>query len=130
MAEGQFIVVVDDDPGMCSALNRLFVAAGMHVKVYRSGRELIESGTAPAAGCFVLDIQLPDMSGFELLDLISSNRSMPPVIFITAYDQLSWQAQATARGARYFTKPFSGHELVAIIRGEWEDRPVPPQPSI
>jgi CheY-like chemotaxis protein len=62
------------------------------------------------------------MTGFELLDRLSANGRPDFVIFITAYDQTVWQEQALAKGAGYFPKPFSGHDLVAAIRQGRKER--------
>lgn len=130
MAEGSsFIVVVDDDPGMCNALTRLLVASGMNVKVFRSGDELLQAGTDFDVRCFVLDVQLPDMTGFELFDRLSAGRTLPPVIFMTAYDQPSVRQQALARGTHYFLKPFPGHDLLAAIPAAPAFSPAPQQPA-
>jgi len=57
------VLVVDDEPGMRSALTRLFVAAGARVRAFESGQALLADDGLDAADCIVLDLRMPRMSG-------------------------------------------------------------------
>jgi len=112
----QNIVVVDDDPGMNLALQRLLNAAGFRTVPFSSAEALLESEAAVDAACLVLDVHLPGLSGFELQRRLQENGPRPPVIFITAYDDPASQAEAQDAGAiAYLTKPFPGRSLLAAI---------------
>ncbi len=109
-------MVVDDDDGMSQAIERRLGAAGFQVMKFSSAEALIESGAAARAGCLILDIHLPGLSGFDLHQRLAQRGIARPVIFITAYDDSESQAHAERAGAvGYFTKPFSGQLLVAAI---------------
>ena len=113
----QRIVVVDDDPGMNQAIQRLLKAAGFRAITFASGEELLEAGAAQTATCLLFDIHLPGLSGFELYEKVRRSGSKSPVIFITAYDDPSSQVRANVAGAAaYFIKPFSGQALLDAIR--------------
>jgi len=113
----QTIVIVDDDARMGEAVNRLLTAAGFHALAFRSAEALLQSGAAAKAACLVLNVQLPGLSGFELNRQLVDAGIKLPVAFMTAYDAPSAREDAQQAGAiAFFTKPFSGHRLIAAIR--------------
>jgi FixJ family two-component response regulator len=112
---GRQIVLVEDHAGVRLAIDRLLQAAGFEVASFASAEELLSSAAAQAAACFVLDIQLPGLSGFDLSDRLRFSGE-PPVIFITAFDDPASRAHAERLGATaYLPKPFLGHSLLAAL---------------
>jgi FixJ family two-component response regulator len=111
------IVIVEDDAGMSKAIGRLLRVAGFHAVVFPSAEALLETDAADSADCFVLDIHLPGLSGFELRRRLGALGHEAPVIFITAHDEASTRKEAERLGCRaYFRKPFNGHALLQAIR--------------
>jgi FixJ family two-component response regulator len=110
-------VIVEDDPAMCEALRRLLTTAGFSVSGYPSAEALLESGAAADAGCLVLDVNLPGISGFELHRRLVASGSRPKVVFITAHEDDQVRDEAILAGAEaFFTKPFPGRQLIEILR--------------
>jgi FixJ family two-component response regulator len=110
------IVLVDDDAEMRQAVERLLSAAGFHAMTFRSAEALLEDEVAVQADCFILDIHLPGISGFELQQRIALRGAVAPVIFITAHDDPASRAHAQAAGAvALLTKPFRRQPLLAAI---------------
>ena len=117
------VVVVEDDPGMREALEKVLRAGHVKAAMYSSAEALLEAGAAAGAGCLVLDIRLPGISGLELYRQLSSRGPTPPVIFMTAYDDKANRKEAEQLGASaYFLKPFRGKELVLAINRAMEAR--------
>jgi len=115
---GRTIVVVDDDAEMGHAIERLLSAAGFRATTFRSAEAMLEYEAAVTADCFILDVHLPGISGFELQRRIALRRAVAPVIFITAYDDSAAREHAQAAGAvALFAKPFKGRPLLAAIAG-------------
>jgi FixJ family two-component response regulator len=113
----QNIIVVDDDPEMSLALWRLLNAAGFKARTFPSAEALLASGAAATAGCLILDINLPGISGFELRRQLEQNGGKTRVIFITAFDEPESELEAEAAGAvAYLTKPFQGSSLIGAIK--------------
>lgn len=113
---GSRVVLVDDDASMSHALVRILRLGGYVPVTFDSAEALLEAGGARDAACLVFDVHLPGLTGFELYERLASTGALPPAIFITAYDEPESRSQAEALGAAgYFTKPFSGYELVAAI---------------
>ena len=110
------VVLVDDDASMSSALGRMLRLAGYEPAVFASAEALLQTSAAHGADCLVLDVHLPGLTGFELYERLREQRTPPPVIFITAYDEPESRQRAGVVGAAgYFTKPFSGNDLVTAI---------------
>ena len=117
------VVVVEDDPGMREALEKVLRAGSVKAVMFPSAEAILEAGAADEAGCLVFDIRLPGMSGLELYRQLSSHGATPPVIFMTAYDDKANRKEAEALGAAaYFLKPFRGKELVLAIHRVMEAR--------
>jgi len=112
------VLIVDDDPSMRKAIGRLLNAAGYESVTFESSEALLRSEVSDAERCIVSDVQLPGMSGLQLLDeLQRQGRGHLPVILITAFDAPGLRAEALQRGAAAFmTKPFLGTALLEAIR--------------
>jgi len=126
--KSQLIVVVDDDPSMSQAMQRLLNAAGLPTVAFASAEALLSSKTAVPATGYVFDVQLPGLSGFELHRRLAERGDHTPVVFITAYDHQASRDLATAQGAAgYFAKPFAGRELLQAL-GEAMHIEIPRKP--
>lgn len=111
------VVIVEDDASMSRALARILRLGGIDAKTYVSGEALLASDTLEGVGCLIIDVQLPEMNGFELHTRLATMTVLPPVVFITAFDSPEARAQALAAGAvAFLTKPFSGRTLLETVR--------------
>ena len=110
------VALVDDDLSVRRALQRLLVAAGFSVRVFASGQELLDSALPEDASCFLLDVHLPGMSGFEIHDALRDRGVQSPVVFMTAHHTETTIERARAAGARYLRKPFDSQELLDALR--------------
>ena len=111
------VVIVEDDASMSRALARILRLGGIEAKSYVSGEALMASDTLQGVGCLIVDVQLPEMNGFELHTRLATMTALPPVMFITAFDSPEARAQALAAGAvAFLTKPFSGRTLLETVR--------------
>jgi FixJ family two-component response regulator len=116
-------IVVDDDRGMREALARLLAAAGFSCATFPSAEDLLEAGPVESSACFVLDIHLPGLSGFDLCRRLAMTGEVPPVVFITAHDDRETREQASRlHASAYLPKPFSGRLLVEAVAGAIEAR--------
>jgi FixJ family two-component response regulator len=112
----QSIVLVEDDPGMRKAIERLLRAAGFQPVSFTSAEELLQTKAADSAACLLLDIHLPGLSGLELGQRLLTSGSAKPLIFITGQDDPSLRDEAQRLGCAYFRKPFEGKALLEVIR--------------
>jgi len=110
-------LVVDDEPLLGDLLSTALRYEGWQVESALTGRAAIKTAAALDPDVVVLDIMLPDMSGFEVLRRLRESRPLVPVLFLTAKDAVEDRvAGLTAGGDDYVTKPFSLEEVVARLR--------------
>lgn len=116
MHEEREVIIVEDDLSMRQALSRLLKIAGWPTRAFESAEALLASDAINHGLCFVLDNQLPGLSGIELARHLEERGNKLPVFLITAYDQASVRDEvARTRIAGYFPKPFAGRELLAAV---------------
>ncbi|MCI0347930.1 MAG: response regulator transcription factor [Acidobacteriales bacterium] len=111
------ILVVEDDPAVQRALNRLFTAEGFGVDVRFNGAEVVETfrNTPPAA--VILDLRLPGMSGRDICRELKRLAPNLPIIVLSAKTEVADKVLLLELGADdYVTKPFSPRELLARVR--------------
>jgi FixJ family two-component response regulator len=110
----QLIVVVEQNPGMRQALEQVLQVSGYDTCCFPSAEELLASPDALQADCFIVEIDLPGMSGVELRKELSARGRLSPVIFMTD-DRVPASFERHFR-ARFLHKPFRGYRLVNSIR--------------
>ena len=109
------IAVLDDEPQFCKALGRLLMAHGFEVATFTRGEEFLEACASRLPDCLLLDLHMPGLSGFEVLERMAGRHV--PVLVITGHDQLGNAVRVRALGAvNYFLKPVNGAQLLAAIR--------------
>jgi FixJ family two-component response regulator len=109
------ILVVDDDAAVRNSLKFSLEIEGFGVRTYSSGRELLGERDTPNYGCLVIDYNLPEMNGLELLDQIRRNHCELPAILITTHVTPSLRQRATAAGMSVVEKPLMGPALLEAI---------------
>jgi FixJ family two-component response regulator len=110
------VAVIDDDPAMLKAVERLLSAMGFDAKTYVSAEAFLESAAASKAECLVLDIHLGGISGIELRRQLAASGSNLPIIFITSDDNESTYREATEAGCvACLHKPFLAKLLIGAI---------------
>lgn len=106
------IEVVDDDPSVLRALDRLMRSHGCVVRTFSSGKEYLKALTVPPADCLILDVQMPEMSGLDLHARLRSLGCKVPLIFITAHEDVQAEQLALSNGAvAFFYKPLRNQVL-------------------
>lgn len=117
--ESKAVVIVEDDLSMNQALGRILRLGGFRTFSYASAEALLaipDADGARDAKCLVVDVQLPGINGFELRERLMTMMTLPPVIFMTAFDEPETRARAMRVGAfAFLTKPFSGKALLEAI---------------
>ena len=111
------IAILEDDPDQLALLQRWLVQDGHDVHGYLTGREAMMRATRESFDLFVLDWQVPDISGTEVLQWLRNNVSRRvPVLFVTVRDSEQDIVFALESGADdYMIKPARQHELLARV---------------
>ncbi len=111
------VFVVDDDQAMRNSLQWLIESIGMKVRTYGSANEFMTSYYPGRAGCLLLDVRMPGMSGLELQAHLARRDSRLPVIIITGHGDVAMAVKAMKSGAvDFIEKPFHDEELLSSIR--------------
>ena len=110
------IFVVDDDAAVRDALKLLLRSVGHAVETYGSAQEFLDAYGEDRAGCLVLDIRMPGMSGLELQQKLNEQHSILPIIFITGHGDVPMAVEAMQAGAvDFIQKPFRDQDLIDRI---------------
>jgi FixJ family two-component response regulator len=119
------ISIVDDDISIRKSLDRLIRSAGLKVLVFASAEQFLNSAQPLKADCLIVDIQLPGMSGIELLHYLKTQKYKVPIIFITAHgsDEQARSEAASDWTVAYLIKPFSGEELLDAVNAALKWKP-------
>jgi FixJ family two-component response regulator len=117
MDEGRpYVFVMDDDRCMRESLHDLLSAAGLTVQMFASAHALLTSQRPEAPSCLGLDIQLPGLSGLELLQELAKVNAPMPIMCITGYGDIPMTVRAMQAGASDFlTKPFRDEDLRTAV---------------
>jgi len=108
--------VVDDDESIRTLWRWLMESNGIAVRAFATAAEFIESYRSEGAGCLVLDLKLPGMSGLELQEYLNAQGIDIPIVFVTGHADVPAAVSALKGGAvDFIQKPFSHREVLAII---------------
>jgi FixJ family two-component response regulator len=117
MAEGSpWIAVVDDDPAVLKALTRLLRTRAFHPKTYGSAQAFLTALSGGLPECLIIDLQMPEMTGLQLLQQLKRRDIQIPTIVITAHGDNGVRKACESAGALAFlSKPLQDTSLFAAI---------------
>ena len=111
------VVVVDDDISVRESLELLIQNEGWQAALFESAQEFLGRLPSVVPSCLILDVNLPDLSGLDIQQRITDQKSSTPIIFITGYGDIPMSVRAMKAGAAEFlTKPLDDKILIAAIR--------------
>ena len=114
--ETPVVFVVDDDVSVRESLELLISSVGWQPETFESAQKFLSSPRSAVPNCLILDVNLPDLNGLDLQQLVSGERTDMPIIFVTGYGDVPMTVKAMKAGAvEFLTKPFSEDVLLAAI---------------
>src|SRR5258705_2959151 len=118
MTETQPVVyIVDDDEGIRESLDSLIRSVGFGVQTFASARDFLSRPLPNAAGCLVLDVRLPGLSGLDLQRELAQADKHIPIVFITGHGDIPMTLRAMKGGAvDFLPKPFREQDLLDAIQ--------------
>ena len=121
MSEQPTAYVVDDEESIRSLWEWLLASNGVAVRTFASAGAFIEAYRRGDAGCLVLDVRLPGMSGPELQHHLRREGIGIPIVFMSAHGDVRTAVDAMKGGAvDFIQKPFDYREALAIVRRAFE----------
>ncbi|MCW5732836.1 MAG: response regulator transcription factor [Enhydrobacter sp.] len=115
------IHIVDDDAGLRVALDGLFRSVGYRTRLFGSAAEFMASNATEAAGCLVLDVRLPDISGLDFQRQLSDAGIAMPVILMTGHGDIPMSVRGMKAGAiDFLPKPFRDQDMLDAVAAALE----------
>ena len=109
--------VIDDDEAVRASLRLLLKSVNLPVLTYPSAQAFLPTYDVRQAGCLVLDIRMPGMSGLELQQQLNLQGATIPVIFITGHGDVPMAVEAMQHGAfDFLQKPFRDQDLIDRVQ--------------
>jgi len=110
------VFVVDDDPMIRQALERLFRAAGLQTQSFASASAFFDAVVHDLPSCAVLDLMLPEFTGLEIQDRLIAMGEDLPLVFLSGQGDVPTAASAMRRGAvDFLVKPTDESELMGAV---------------
>jgi RNA polymerase sigma factor (sigma-70 family) len=110
------VFIVDDDQAVRDSLKFLVESNGREAQTYASAQAFIDNYDPDMPGCLLLDVRMPEMSGFELQKEMQKRQIAIPIIFISAHGTVPTAVRALKLGAADFImKPFNNLALLEKI---------------
>jgi two-component system, LuxR family, response regulator FixJ len=113
--------VVDDDAAVRDSLNLLLHSAGYEALTYDGPMALLERARQLEPGCIVTDVQMPGMSGIQLLSELKRHNAPHPVVVFTGNAHMALAVQAMRAGAvEFIEKPFNDDTFLSAVKAALE----------
>jgi FixJ family two-component response regulator len=108
--------IVDDDESLRRALDSLLRSVGWDTKAYGSVRDFLDGKPQELAGCLVLDVRLPGVSGLDFQEQLAELGIHLPVILITGHGDIPMSVRAMKAGAvDFLSKPFRDQDMLDAV---------------
>ncbi|WP_339773389.1 response regulator [uncultured Paraglaciecola sp.] len=117
----QVVHIIDDDEAVLDSLSMLLDSVGIENAIYSNAQTFLnthqEETIRTLAGCIVLDVRMPGMSGMECQQQLEQLKCSLPVIFVTGHGDVPMAVEAMKKGAiEFIQKPFREQELLDCIQ--------------
>ncbi|MBI5920794.1 MAG: response regulator transcription factor [Betaproteobacteria bacterium] len=116
-AAEQTVFIVDDESVLRESLRFLLESIRLRIETFDSAEAFLSSYTPDRAGCLVLDVRMPGISGPELMDLLNRSGATIPIIFLSAHGDVPLTVRAMKGGAfDFLQKPYNNQEFLDRVR--------------
>ena len=120
----QRVYIVDDDEAVRDSLRSLLESHAFDVEDFASGPAFLDRYSADLQGCLILDVNMPDIDGFEVMNRLGPPRGEFPVLMMTARGDPAIETRARDAGAvAFIRKPFVARRLIELVRGATGSQP-------
>ena len=111
------VLLIEDDSAMAQSIELMLKSEGFNVYTTDLGEEGVDLGKLYDYDIIILDLQLPDMSGFDVLKQLRVNKIATPILILTTESSDDMKAQGKAAGATgWLVKPFDPAKLLEVVK--------------
>jgi FixJ family two-component response regulator len=116
MNEKTIVHIIDDDESMRGAVNLLMKSVGIESHTYCAVREFLDAPAQDCAGCIVLDVRLPGISGLEFQAKLAELGILLPIVLMTGHGDVPMSVRAMKAGAvDFLPKPFRDQDMIDAV---------------
>jgi len=114
--QGRVVLLVEDDEGLRAALVRVLSARRFETKAFASAEAALADRDLDWPDCLVVDLNLPALSGLDLVERLRQRGLTAPAVAISANDEARVRDEVRRRGVEHFlAKPFLGSALISLL---------------
>ncbi|MFK5986568.1 MAG: response regulator [Pseudomonadota bacterium] len=116
MTKSAIVYIIDDDIDVRSALQLLMESVGLQVQTYVCGTDYLGQFDFNQAGCLIVDVRMPGISGLDLQAQLAAEKHHPPIIIITGHGDVPMAVKAVKAGAvDFIEKPFNNQNMLDSV---------------
>ena len=111
------VYIVDDDSGMRTSLAWLLESVGIKSQGFASASEFFRTFDVNVPGCLVLDVRMPEASGFDVQEELNRRGANLPIIFVSGHGDIPMSVRALQQGAIDFVeKPYNSQQMLERVQ--------------
>lgn len=119
--EAACVYIVDDDRELCASLEWLMGSVGLEARSFTSAADFLESFDSELVACLIVDVRMPEISGFRLQEILNERRHQIPVIFVSAHGDIKMSVRALQQGAvTFLEKPYEPQHILDVVQSALE----------
>ncbi|MFD7499188.1 response regulator transcription factor [Streptomyces sp. NPDC059832] len=109
---------MDDDQQLCLSLAWLLESVNISTEFFTDAEAFLEAFDPERPACLVLDVRMPGTGGFRVQELLNSQESVLPVVFVSAHGDISMSVRALQQGAvDFLEKPYDPQRMLEVVQG-------------
>lgn len=115
--DSSVVYIVDDDEGARTSLAWLLGSVGIRTECFASAAAFLQGWRSDRPSCLILDVRMPEISGFQLQERLNAVASELPIIFVSGHGDIPMSVRALQNGAvDFFEKPYNSQQMLDRIQ--------------
>ncbi|MGW0653051.1 response regulator transcription factor [Streptomyces umbrinus] len=111
------VYILDDDEELSESLAWLLESVGIPSERFRDARTFLRSFDRARTACLVLDVRMPELSGFGVQDVLNETGALLPVVFVSAHGDIRMSVRAMQKGAvDFLEKPYDPQHMLDVVQ--------------
>ncbi|WP_413805160.1 response regulator transcription factor [Streptomyces sp. OE57] len=111
------VYILDDDEELSESLAWLLESVGIRSERFHDARTFLRSYDRDRPGCLVLDVRMPELSGFDVQQLLNETGEPMPVVFVSAHGDIRMSVRALQNGAvDFLEKPYDPQHMLDVVQ--------------